>query len=135
MEGRDTLHMPFEKQIVTSDPERFARAQALLRREPDLALSGATWAWLAAAFRSMDWLSAPGRAESIATPALLIGAGKDRIVLTAETKAFAARMPHATYREIAGAEHEILMERDPLRREWWRAFDDFLAAQEKSRQP
>jgi lysophospholipase len=127
MEARDPHLMTYDKQLVTSDNARFQRAQMLLRENPDLRLSGATWSWLAAAFRSMDWLRAPGRPESIATRALVSGAGADRIVLTAETRKFAARMPNATYLEIAGAQHEILMERDALRRQWWAAFDDFTA--------
>jgi lysophospholipase len=126
MEDRDPHRMTFDRQIVTSDSERFTRAQMILRENPDLRLSGATWSWLAAAFRSMDWLRAKGRAESITTPALVIGAGADRIVLTAEAEKFAARMPHATYVAIPGAEHEILMERDALRRQWWAAFDSFM---------
>jgi lysophospholipase len=129
MEDRDPLGMAFEKQIVTSDPVRFGHVQSLLRANPDIRLAGATWSWLAAAFRSMDWLRAPGRAESITTRALLVGAGKDRIVLTPATEKFAARMPHADYVRIEGAEHEILMERDPFRDEWWGAFDRFMAQQ------
>ena len=129
MEDRDPLGMAFEKQIVTSDPVRFGHVQSLLQANPDIRLAGATWSWLGAAFRSMDWLSAPGRAESITTRALLIGAGKDRIVLTPATEKFAARMPHAEYLRIDGAEHEILMERDSFRRQWWAAFDRFMAQQ------
>ena len=63
-------------------------------------LAGATWAWLAAALRSMAWLKT--QAPRITTPLLVIGAGADRIVLTSETKAFAARLPHARYVQIAG---------------------------------
>ncbi|HEY4077338.1 MAG TPA: alpha/beta hydrolase [Rhizomicrobium sp.] len=127
MEARDPLTSTFATQLVTSDPQRFERTQALLREQPDLRLSGATWGWLAAALRSMDWLKAPGRPESIQTPMLILGAGKDRICITPEAKAFAARMPHATYLEIEGAEHEILMERNLYRAQLWAGFDDFVA--------
>ena len=41
-------------------PQRFERTQMLLREQPDLRLAGATWGWLAAALRSMDWLTRPG---------------------------------------------------------------------------
>jgi lysophospholipase len=126
MEKRDPLTMTFARQLVTSDPDRFARTQALLRADPDLRLAGATWAWLAAALKSMDWLSARGRPESIATPLLLVGAGKDRICLTPATRAFAGRLPRAEYLEIADAGHEILMERDACRRRFWDAFDRFM---------
>ncbi len=124
MEDRDPHRMRFAQQMVTSDETRFERTQAILRAQPQLRLAGATWAWLAAAMRSMAWLRR--QARNITTPLLVIGAGADRIVLTAETRAFAARLPHARYLEIAGAGHEMLMERDRFRAEWWTAFDAFI---------
>ena len=127
MQERDPHRITFQTQMVTSDPQRFERTQALLREHPDLRMAGATWGWLAAAMRSMAWLRAPGRAEAIATPALIVGAGADRICLTPAAKAFAARMPHADYVEIAGAGHEVLMERDIYRAPFWAAFDAFTA--------
>jgi lysophospholipase len=126
MEKRDPHYMTFGTQMVTSDPQRFARTQMLLQEQPDLRLAGATWGWLAAALRSMDWLKAPGRAENITTPMLVVGAGKDRICVTPQAKAFAGRMPQADYLEIAEAGHEILMERAPIRAAFWAAFDDFM---------
>jgi lysophospholipase len=126
MEARDPHKVTFATQLVTSDPQRFERTQMLLREHPDLRLAGATWGWLAAALRSMDWLKAPGRAEAITTPLLLVGAGRDRICRTSETKALAQRLPHAAYVEIPEAEHEILMERNPIRAEFWIAFDGFI---------
>ena len=124
MAGRDPHRMSFARQIATSDKARFERTQKILRTHPQLRLAGATWAWLAAALRSMDWLKT--QAPRITTPVLMIGAGADRIVLTAETRAFAARLPHARYVEIAGAGHEMLMERDVFRAQWWKAFDTFI---------
>ena len=71
----------------------------------------------------MDWLKAPGRPEAITTPLLVVGAGNDRICITAQTKAFAARLPNAEYLEIADAGHEMLMERNAYRAQFWTAFD------------
>ncbi len=124
MEKRDPHKVTFADQLVTSDPQRFERTQTLLREKPDLRLAGATWGWLAAALRSMDWLK--DKAETITTPLLVVGAGKDRICVTPQTKAFAARLPKADYVEIKEAEHEILMERNPIRAEFWAAFDGFM---------
>jgi lysophospholipase len=126
MEARDPHAMSFASQMVTSDQARFERTQEILRTHPNLRLAGATWRWLGAALRSMAWLKT--QTAAITTPLLVIGAGADRIVITAETRAFAARLPHARYVEIAGAGHEMLMERDVIRAEWWKAFDDFTAA-------
>jgi len=126
MEARDPHRMTFTSQIVTSDPQRFERTQMLLREHPDLRLAGATWSWLAAAMRSIAWLTAPGRPESIKTPTLTVGAGADRICLTPAAKAFAARMPNGDYVEVAEAGHEILMERNQYRARFWSAFDGFI---------
>src|SRR5471030_101311 len=126
MEARDPHKVSFATQLATSDPQRFERTQSLLREHPDLRLAGATWGWLAAAIRSMDWLKAPGRPESISTPLLVVGAGKDRICRTSETAAFARRLPQGEYALIADAEHEILMERNAIRSAFWSAFDAFM---------
>jgi len=126
MQARDPHQMSFATQMVTSDPQRFERTQILLREHPDLRLAGATWGWLAAAIASMDWLR--GQAASITTPVLVVGAGKDRICITQAAKAFAQAAPHADYVELRDAEHEILMERNPIRAEFWKAFDAFMAA-------
>jgi lysophospholipase len=127
MEARDPHRVTFASQLVTSDSQRFERTQALLREHPDLRLAGATWGWLAAALRSMDWLEQQARA--ITTPLLMVGAGKDRICITSRAKAFARKAPDAEYVEIAEAEHEILMERNPIRAAFWAAFDTFLEKQ------
>ena len=130
MEARDPHRVTFATQLVTSDPQRFERTQIFLRENPDLRLAGATWGWLAAAIRSMDWLA--GKAETITTSLLVVGAGKDRICITPQTRAFAGRLPHADYVEIKDGEHEILMERNSIRAEFWTAFDAFM---EKHRAP
>jgi lysophospholipase len=128
MEGRDPLEMQFEANLVTSDRARFARTQALIAKDPDIRLAGPTWGWLKAASASMARVMAPGYAEAIETPVLVCGAGRDRIVLTAAARAFAARLPRGTYLEFEDSEHEILMENDSIRARFWQAFDDFMSA-------
>ncbi|HEV7959464.1 MAG TPA: alpha/beta hydrolase [Rhizomicrobium sp.] len=126
MARRDQLNLPFALQIVTSDPKRYARSQAILKAHPDLRLNGPTWGWLDAALRAIALTREPGYAEAIKTSALLIAAGRDRVCDSAATHAFAMRMRDAEFVEIENAQHEIMMERDPLRAQWWSAVDDFL---------
>jgi lysophospholipase len=126
MAKRDPLNMTFADQLVTSDPARFARTQDFLREHPNLRLAGPTWGWLEAAYRSMDTVMAPGYAEAIATPLLIFGAGRDRIVDTMATREFCGRLPHCRYEEFANAEHEILMENDEIRARFWKSFDSFV---------
>lgn len=126
MEKRDPLHMEFEDNLVTSDRARYARVKALIAADPQIRLSGPTWGWLEAAYHSMKQIAAPGYAEAITTPVLIFGAGRDRIVDTDATHAFAGRLPHGTYIEIHEAEHEILMENDIVRARFWKAFDEYV---------
>ncbi|HWC63652.1 MAG TPA: alpha/beta hydrolase [Rhizomicrobium sp.] len=124
--GRDPLTMTFADQIVTSDPVRFERTQQLLRAHPELRLAGPTWAWVAAAWRSLNGFALRNAAEQVTTPSLICGAGHDRICITDDARRFARRMPHAEYLELAGCEHEILMERNVFRAQFWNAFDRFM---------
>lgn len=126
-ESRDPLDMDFADNLVTSDPARFARTKALLEARPQLRLIGPTWGWLEAAYRSMARITAPGFPEAITTPILILGAGRDRIVKTSATRAFAKRLPNATYIELEDSEHEILMENDSVRARFWAAFDAFVS--------
>jgi lysophospholipase len=126
MDKRDPLVMEFEDNLVTSDRARFARAKALVAAQSDIRLAGPTWGWLEAAYRSMARVTASGYAEAIATPVLIVGAGKDRIVVPAAEREFAQRLPNGTYLELPDAEHEILMENDAIRARFWAAFDAFV---------
>jgi lysophospholipase len=127
MAERDPLLATFDTQLCTSDRARFARTQDILETNPSLRLAGPTWGWLQAAYRSMTRVMAPGFAETIQTPVLICGAGRDRIVRVEAERAFARRLPHGTYLELADSEHEILMESDSIRARFWSAFDEFVA--------
>ena len=74
----------------------------------------------------MAEVTAPGYAEAIVTPVLIVGAGRDRIVDVEAERTFAPRLPHGRYLELADAEHEILMENDDIRARFWKAFDEFV---------
>ena len=128
MDKRDPLTMDFSQQLVTTDRARFQRTQDFLKAHPDLRLAGPTWKWLKQANEAMAEMMAPGYAQAIVTPVLIVGAGHDRIVETAAEREFAPHLPHGKYIEFADAEHEILMESDPIRERFWKAFDEFIAA-------
>ena len=126
MGKRDHLTQPFSAQIVTSDPVRYQRTHDAMAANPSLRLNGPTWGWLAAALKSILQLHQPGYPQAIATPALMLGAGHDMVCNTEALRAFAAGMPGARYVEIAGAAHEMLMERDVYRDQVRAAFDAFM---------
>jgi lysophospholipase len=127
MQARDPLRLSFEDNRVTSDRARFARTQAVLTANPALRLAGPSWGWLDAACRSMAAMRRSRFAETITTPCLIFGAGRDRIVNTAAVRNFTRRLPKGTYVELADAEHEILMENNSIRVCFWQAFDAFVS--------
>lgn len=101
--------------FLTHDAAKFMEIQRLIRADPALALGGPTAAWLAATFRSINLTWAPGYAETIETPVLIVGGGLDKVVVTARQKAMAKRLPNGRFDVIDQAAHELLVECDDVR--------------------
>ena len=116
----------FEKNILTTDPVRFAAWHAAVADNPDLAMGGPTYGWAAAAQQSIQTLGAPEFPEAIRIPVFIAGAGADRLVSTPAQRRLAARIPGAKFHDITGARHEILMERDTFRNQLFDSFDSFV---------
>jgi lysophospholipase len=135
LEERDPLNVAFEDNVCTSDRDRYERNKAMLAKQPFLRVFGPTIGWLGAAFRSMRRIKRSGFPEHIATPVLIFGAGKDRIVKTAAVRDYAKRLPNARYVEVEDSEHEILMEKNSIRARFWAEFDSFMDEQLKTAVP
>jgi lysophospholipase len=116
----------FEGNPLTSDPDRFARNLALIEAAPHLLLGAATIGWLDAAYRSMRLLNDPAYARRIRIPLLIFIAGRDVIVDSAATEAFASRLKLGTSVMLPLSKHEILQEVDEIRGRFWAAFDAYL---------
>jgi lysophospholipase len=117
---------PFTGNILTSDPVRYARNAAVLEAEPTLGLGGPTIAWADAAFRAMRLLREPSYAARIRQPILIIAAGRDVIASNSAIEDFALQLRAGTQLVVAGAQHELLMEQDRYRTQFWAAFDAFV---------
>ncbi|MBB6254679.1 alpha/beta fold hydrolase [Nitrospirillum iridis] len=115
----------FDGNPLTSDPRRFRVALDACRHQPDLCLGGVTYGWLAAAFRSMDYL-AHSTLSGVDLPIQILAAGGDRVVRSPALRALARRLPDARFHQYPGARHELMMERDTIRRLVWEDIDAFL---------
>jgi lysophospholipase len=128
--GRRAAHVleaPFEGNVLTSDPVRYARAAALLAADPDLRLGQWTIGWIHAAFQLWRSLADADFARQIAgPPTLVVASGADQVVDSGAIERFVGRMRVGRLIVIEGARHEILMERDALRDQFWAAFDQFI---------
>jgi lysophospholipase len=127
-EGEDTTmeSRPFLGNILTSDPVRFARNAAVLEAEPALGIGRPTVAWADAAYRAMAALRQRGYPARIRLPMLIVAAGADSIVSNAAIEDFATLLRAGAHLVVPGAQHELLMEQDRFRTQFWAAFDAFV---------
>jgi lysophospholipase len=118
--------LPFERNVLTSDPVRYARTAAIAEAAPNLALGSPTIAWLDEAYRQMAAFADPAYPRSIRQPLLIVGAGQDAVVSTPAIEQFAIRLRAGSHVVVPGAMHELLMEQDQYRDQFWAAFDAFV---------
>ncbi len=111
--------------IFSSDPLRDQIHNAWCLHNPNLQVGSPTLGWL---WESMNSIRALDRnvLSKIQIPALLTAAGEDQIVVNQAIQDAATNIPNAEYLEIQGAHHEILMEQDQYRMQFFKAFDDLL---------
>jgi lysophospholipase len=117
---------PFEGNRLTSDARRYARNAALATAMGEGAIGDPTITWTDAAFRLMGRLQDPRFALAVRTPTLIVAAGADPICATPAIERFAARLKAGHAIVLPGSRHEILMENDVIRSEFWAAFDAFV---------
>ncbi|PZR31682.1 alpha/beta fold hydrolase [Caulobacter segnis] len=120
----DPLTTTFEADKLTHDRARHDRYRAQLTADARIALGGVTWGWLDFAVSACAWLARRGSVEGLRIPVTIVAAELDDRVLNPALKAIAERLPGGRYFEVPGAFHEILIETDPRRAIFWKAFDE-----------
>jgi lysophospholipase len=126
---RPYLADSFERNIVTSDRVRFARAAGALATAPELGLGDPTIGWTNAAFRLMSQFSDAEYPRAIQVPTLIVASGADSVVDTRATERFGRRLKAGDVFIIPHCRHAILQERDIFRRQFFAAFDAFVPGQ------
>ncbi len=117
---------PFAGNRLTTDARRYARNAAVAAALGPGAIGDPTIAGLDAAFRAMKRLSDPRFPLEVRVPTLVVAAGADPVCATPAIERFAARLKVGHAIVLPGARHEILMENDETRRQFWAAFDAFI---------
>ncbi len=116
----------FDTNIVTHDRQRWGVQQALVETAPDLALGPVTWGWLSAVLNIFDTFAKPSKLSAVDIPILVASAEDERLVDNAAHARIAKALPNARHMLVEGALHEILMETDDKRGEFFKAFDELL---------
>ena len=123
---RSILTEPFEGNVLSGDANRYARNAAIALAAPELCVGSPSISWVNAAFRQMKAFEDPAFARRNRTPTLIVMAGGDKVVSNIPMERFATRLKAGMLVTIPFSEHEILMERDTVRSQFWAAFDAFV---------
>jgi lysophospholipase len=121
------LAREFASNYVTHDERRYRFTETWFKADPRLSLGGPTIGWARQAARSMTASLAPGYLERIDLPLIVMSAGEDQLIDISSHAPVVARLKRSEHVVIAGAKHEIMMETDPLRAQFWQAFDRLAA--------
>jgi lysophospholipase len=116
----------FEGNAFTSDPRRFERNVTIGRTLNQVFIGGPTYGWVHAACRAMREAADPKYAAKIRVPTLIVVGTLERVVSLPAIERFAVNMRRGRALVVPGAQHELLMERDALRSQFWAAFDAFI---------
>jgi lysophospholipase len=118
----------FNSNPLTSDADRWDRDITTLEANPQLGTGGPTFGWFAGALASIKALDSWNDRVKIGCPLLIVTPSNEWVVDANAARHFAARVPGVSFIQIRGSRHEILMERNNYRDQFWAAFDSFLDA-------
>lgn len=125
----------FKRNNVTTDRDRFARAQAILLAEPKLQLAAPTLGWVTTVVEAVQGFKRPAALAHLRMPTLVLSASEETIVDNDSHEEVARLLPDARHVTIEGAKHEIMMERDAFRAQFWRAFDQLAEQAAPAQRP
>jgi lysophospholipase len=115
----------FSNNQLTHDELRWQLYRKLVTADPRLAVGEPTIAWVVASINVMrEFFEASALDHLRDLPTLIAIAEEETIVKKAAQRKLARRFRQADTIVVKGAGHEILMETDRRRAEFWKAFDD-----------
>lgn len=124
--GKEWQDIAFEDNKLTHDETRYNLAKDIMKNNAHLQTGDATYRWVHEAFKSMDIVNDESYLRSIDTPILLGTAGQDETVDIAPQDRAAKMLPRCTQVTFADARHEIWVETDNIRNDWFAKCDGFL---------
>lgn len=115
----------FENNQLTHYEPRWRLFRRLIEAEPKLALGEPTIAWVVASLNAFKELFAPSALNALQdVPMLVAIASEETIVKKSAQRKLGSRLKSAKIINVQGAGHEILMETDERRDQFWKAFED-----------
>ena len=118
----ETMRHNSEEVVFSNDDIRNAVHAAWLQADPSLAIGSPTYSWLYHAQQSCEFVKRSSFLKSITTPCLITIAGKETIVDNDSIRYIADKIEGAQLLELPEAGHEVLMERDVFRDQFFKEF-------------
>lgn len=116
----------FETNIVTHDEEHWQMNRDLTDKMPDLELGPVTWGWLGASLQIFAVFAKAKKIRKLTIPMMIATAEEEKLVENESHARIANLLPDCEHITIKGAMHELLMEKEDKRAEFWSAFDRLL---------
>lgn len=116
----------FETNIVTHDREHWQMNRDLTDAMPDLLLGPVTWGWLGASLQIFTVFAKAKKIRRLEIPVMIATAEEEKLVENDAHGRIAGLLPNCEHITVKGARHEILMEKEDKRAEFWSAFDRLL---------
>ncbi|MEX1250903.1 MAG: alpha/beta hydrolase [Hyphomonas sp.] len=116
----------FETNIVTHDKRRWELQRDLIDAAPDLELGPVTWGWLGASLDILATFTKPKALAKVTIPVFVASAAEEKLVDNASHAEICRRLKDCEHITVEGAMHEILMETDDRRAEFWTGFQRLL---------
>ncbi|WP_300375845.1 alpha/beta fold hydrolase [Henriciella sp.] len=113
----------FDTNIVTHDRARWQLQRDLIDAAPELELGPVTWGWLGASLDILDKTTKPDLLRELDIPVFVASASEEQLVDNKAHARVAGHLKDCEHITIEGARHEILMETDARRAEFWAGFD------------
>lgn len=115
----------FENNQLTHDETRWQLYRRLVEAEPKLALGEPTIAWVVASLNVFRQFFHAGLLDNLRNlPVLVAIASEDAVVKISAQRKLARQFKEGKTIVVQGAGHEILMETDERRAQFWKAFED-----------
>lgn len=123
--GPSDRSMPFAGNVLTNSRERFELHCNLVTQNPQLALGGPTFSWLAEALAATAALKK--KEIKLQLPVLLLRGEADRVVGRLEQDELCERLEDCRLVSFPEALHEVLMEKDEIRNQALREIRNFIS--------
>ena len=116
----------FETNIVTHSKKHWQMQRALLDAKPDLELGPVTWGWLGASLNILSTFTKAKALAEVDIPVFVASAEEEKLIDNGSHATIAARLSDCEHVTVEGAMHEILMETEDKRLEFWEGFRRML---------